>query len=115
MRSRAETVSHAEVAASPARPAGRGRATGILRSHGLRSTGPRAAILELLITAGSGSGDGSHGHLTAPEIVERLASSGIHVDGSTIYRNLTILAELGVLHATAHTARHEGPQQSPQE
>ena len=63
------------------------------------------AILDLIVATGSDGGDAAHGHLTAPEILDRLTSSGTRIDLSTVYRNLTTLVHLGVLHAIAHTGQ----------
>lgn len=66
-----------------------------LRAHGLRRTGPRVALLDLLAQDG--------GHLTVADIHERLLTAGHVLDVTTVYRSVTTLVELGVLHATAHT------------
>lgn len=58
-----------------------------IREAGLRSTGPRVAVLEHLRTTGAPL---SHG-----ELVEALASLGY--DAATIYRNLIDLTRAGLL------------------
>lgn len=59
----------------------------VIRDAGLRSTGPRVAVLEHLQTAAVPL---SHG-----ELVEALASHGY--DAATIYRNLIDLTKAGLL------------------
>lgn len=61
-----------------------------LRSAGLRSTGPRVAVLRRLLTA---TAPMSHGELT-----EELAPLGF--DRATLYRNLMDLAEVGLVSRT---------------
>jgi Fur family ferric uptake transcriptional regulator len=58
-----------------------------IRGHGMRSTGPRIAVLAHLGKAGA--------PLSHTEIHEALASTGY--DRATIYRNLVDLAEAGLL------------------
>ena len=67
----------------------------MLRGYGLRQTAQRIAVLHLL-TQESGR------HLTTGEIHERLVSSGTDVDLATVYRTVTTLLNLGIVHATAH-------------
>lgn len=71
----------------------------ILRSHGLRATDQRVAVLQQLWIAADGGGGG---HLTAAQLVDRLGSCGQPVDVATVYRTLATLAELGVVHAVNH-------------
>jgi len=95
--------------ADPARTAedqqaGDQRIRELLRGYGLRSTEQRLAILRLLATAE----DGAHGHgdprshLSVTEIHDRLVGTGSHMDITTVYRTLTTLVDIGVVHATAH-------------
>ncbi len=58
-----------------------------LREVGLRATSARAAVLDALIAAGS--------PMTHADVCERLAQS--EFDRATIYRNLTDLAEAGLV------------------
>jgi Fur family ferric uptake transcriptional regulator len=58
-----------------------------IRSHGMRSTGPRVAVLGHLSRAAA--------PLSHTEIYEALAGDGF--DRATIYRNLMDLAEVGLL------------------
>lgn len=83
-----------------------------LRAAGLRVTAPRVAVLDLLVAVAR--------PVTHAEVVERLVGGGW--DRATLYRNLTDLAEAGVLVRTdlgdhlwryeladgdaAHTSRH---------
>jgi Fur family ferric uptake transcriptional regulator len=60
---------------------------GEIRRHGMRSTGPRVAVLAHLNRASA--------PLSHPEIAEALARHGY--DRATIYRNLMDLAEAGLL------------------
>jgi Fur family ferric uptake transcriptional regulator len=59
----------------------------LLRSSGLRSTGPRIAVLRYLHEA---TGPNSHA-----ELAEAVASLGF--DRATVYRNLMDLAEAGIV------------------
>ncbi len=67
----------------------------LLRESELRCTDQRRAIVSLLAVQ-----DGP-GHLSAVEVHRRLQGAGHRVDLSTVYRTLAVLAEIGVLHATA--------------
>jgi Fur family transcriptional regulator, ferric uptake regulator len=58
-----------------------------IRSHGLRSTGPRVAVLSHL--------DRASAPLSHTEIHDALAGRGF--DRATVYRNLMDLAEAGIL------------------
>lgn len=58
-----------------------------IRNHGMRSTGPRVAVLAYLSKPGT--------PLSHNEIYEALAGQGY--DRATIYRNLIDLAEAGLL------------------
>lgn len=59
----------------------------ILRSHGLRVTHQRVAVLKALSRA--------RAPISHPELADRLADQGL--DRSTVYRNLLTLTEVGVL------------------
>lgn len=60
-----------------------------LRASGLRATGPRLAVLEVL---------GAEAHpLTHAEIEERLC--GENIDRATLYRNLNVLVDSGIARA----------------
>jgi Fe2+ or Zn2+ uptake regulation protein len=77
----------------------------LLRGHGLRSTPQRIAIIKTLIEAAAGTDhDHNSTHLTVPEIHDRLRDNQ-HIDQSTIYRVVAVLAEEGVLHAIAYVDR----------
>lgn len=71
----------------------------LLRGYGLRSTSQRIAILHLLAHAPAGSE--VRIHLTAAQIHDKLRETDGRIDLTTVYRTLTTLAELGVLHAIA--------------
>lgn len=57
-----------------------------LRAHGLRATAARAAVYEVLLSAG--------GPVTHADVCEKLA--GAAFDRATIYRNLVDLADAGL-------------------
>ena len=76
--------------------------SGLLRSYGLRSTAQRLAILNAIGSAGHGPASDPSSHLTVADIHDRLSESDNHIDLSTIYRAVTTLVNLGVLHAIAH-------------
>ncbi|WP_297614588.1 Fur family transcriptional regulator [Nocardia sp.] len=65
----------------------------LLREHGLRCTTPRLAVLSVLDI------DPPVGHLSAGQIHRRLAEQGREVDVTTVYRTVSTLVEVGVLHA----------------
>jgi Fe2+ or Zn2+ uptake regulation protein len=69
----------------------------MLRGYGLRRTTQRIAVLHVLDAADAGV-DGRRVHLTASQIHDRLRDSGNHIDLTTVYRTLTTLVNLGVLH-----------------
>jgi Fe2+ or Zn2+ uptake regulation protein len=66
-----------------------------LRGHGLRCTTQRIAVIELLADA-----DGV-GHLSAPDIFERLRARDQAMDLTTVYRTLATLVEVGLVHSVA--------------
>jgi Fur family ferric uptake transcriptional regulator len=66
-----------------------------LRGHGLRCTTQRIAVIELLADA-----DGV-GHLSAPDIFERLRERDQAMDLTTVYRTLATLVEVGLVHSVA--------------
>jgi Fur family transcriptional regulator, ferric uptake regulator len=69
------------------------QARSILQHHRLRCTAPRVAVMTVLMA------DPAVGHLSAQQIVERLAERGDLVDLTTVYRTLTTMVEVGILHA----------------
>lgn len=73
-----------------------------LRERGQRVTTARRAVLEVLAA--------THEHVSADDVVGRLAATHPHVHRATVYRTLDLLAELGVvshLHASGGaTAYH---------
>lgn len=75
----------------------------MLHGYGLRSTAQRIAVLHVLDVAEVGGNEQSRVHLTASQIHDRLRDSGNHINLTTVYRTLTTLVNLGVLHTiTAH-------------
>jgi Fur family transcriptional regulator, ferric uptake regulator len=70
----------------------------LLRSRGGRMTASRRAVVEALL-------DGEH-HVTADEVVARVAARHPEVHRSTVYRTLERLQELGVL---SHVHLGHGP------
>jgi Fur family ferric uptake transcriptional regulator len=86
------------VVAAHSRPAASSdaeRIGALLQARGLRRTSPRIAVLAMLEPA--------HGHLSVAEIHGRLLESnpgeGPPPDLATVYRTVTTLVGLGVLHA----------------
>jgi Fur family ferric uptake transcriptional regulator len=72
----------------------------VLRKAGLRSTGPRIAVLRWLSRSGT--------PVSHPEMIEALAGAGF--DRATLYRNLVDLAEAGIVRRTDlgdHVWRYE--------
>ena len=69
------------------------QARSILQHHRLRCTAPRVAVMTILAAAPA------VGHLSAQQIVERLSERGDLVDLTTVYRTLTTMVEVGILHA----------------
>lgn len=74
----------------------------MLRGYGLRSTAQRIAVMHVLDAADAAEGR-ARVHLTAAQIHDRLRDSGNHIDLTTVYRTLTTLVNLGVLHTISHT------------
>jgi len=70
------------------------RARALLRRHGLRCTTARLAVLAALVQA-----EPVAGHLTATQIQQRLIDAGREVDVTTVYRTVSTLVDLGILHA----------------
>src|SRR5688572_11632926 len=62
----------------------------LLRESGLRATGPRVAVLEVL--------ERHKRPLTHGEVADELGDSGF--DRATLYRNLVDMTETGLLHRT---------------
>lgn len=86
----------APAATSTALPAEPARLRALLHQHGLRCTTPRMAVLRLL-TADPAGGQ----HHTAPAIHEHLTAAGSPADLATVYRTLTMLTEVGLVHSIA--------------
>src|SRR5262245_57546339 len=76
------------------------RLRAMLRGYGLRSTAQRIAVLHVFAVADDAAG-GPRVHLTAAQVHDRLNAAGGAVDLTTVYRTLTTLVNLGVLHAIA--------------
>lgn len=88
------------------------RAAALLRAAGQRVTKPRVAVLACVLDAG---GD----HLSAEEVLSKVAARNAGVHRATVYRTLDGLADVGVLrhvhldrgltayHVVAPTPRHE--------
>ncbi|MCL3817664.1 Fur family transcriptional regulator [Aeromicrobium wangtongii] len=89
------STSTTRAAGESPRPGSEQQLRDMLRGYGLRRTAQRLAVLHLLTE--------EHGrHLITAEIHERLVDSGTDVDLATVYRTITTLLNLGILHATAH-------------
>ncbi len=69
----------------------------LLREHGLRCTAPRLAVLSALAEAESPV---NH-HLSAAQIHQRLVEQRRDVDLATVYRTMSTLVRVGVVHALA--------------
>lgn len=78
---------------APTAEPGDRQARALLRQHGLRCTTPRLAVL--------GELELGDGHLSAAQIHARLHQRGYQVDLATVYRTVSKLVELGVVHALA--------------
>ncbi|MEU1390920.1 MULTISPECIES: Fur family transcriptional regulator [unclassified Nonomuraea] len=61
---------------------------------GLRRTIPRLTILDILAEAGT--------HLSVPCLHRRVAGTFPTVNVSTVYRNVRVMSERGVLHSVEH-------------
>ncbi len=61
----------------------------VLREHGYRLTRPRRIVWEVLRDAG--------GHLTAEEIADRVEEVSTGVNLASVYRSLSLLAELDLV------------------
>lgn len=76
----------------------------LLRARGERMTGPRRAVLTVLAVEGR--------HLSAEEVVAKVASSDLGVHRASVYRTLEALSGLGVVqgvHVGHSTAYHLVP------
>jgi Fur family ferric uptake transcriptional regulator len=62
----------------------------VLRAAGLRATGPRLAVLRVLLESGDD-------HLTADEVLERVCTEDVAVHRATVYRALEQLRAEGLL------------------
>lgn len=69
---------------------GTGHIRELLRSHGLRYSRPREAILELFHRS-------SVGHMSAERLHQALREAGEDVSLSTVYLNLSVLREAGLV------------------
>ena len=65
---------------------------GAIRKAGNRLTLQRTSIIEIIAT--------SDGHLTAPEILDQVRARFPYFTKSTVYRNLELLADLGLITRT---------------
>ena len=65
---------------------------GELRRLGLKGTTQRAIILDVLESSGR--------HLSAEEVAAAVTEKGLHLNRSTIYRTLDVLADIGMLRAS---------------
>jgi Fur family transcriptional regulator, ferric uptake regulator len=101
-RMRAETVAGPS-SGPPVAPVGEGSWAAIparLRASGLRWTPQRRLLLAVL--------EGTSGHVTGAELVERCRAIDPAVIPSTVYRTLDVLEELGVVrHAHGVDGREE--------
>ncbi|MDA1278645.1 MAG: Fur family transcriptional regulator [Chloroflexi bacterium] len=70
-------------------PESKDSATETLRGSGLRATPARRAIIDVLRSA--------HGHMTVPEVIDALATTGAKFDQSTVYRVLNDLGGVGLV------------------
>ena len=66
----------------------------LLHAHGLRDTPQRRQVLDILTTAAE---IGSP-HLSPGDVLARLQAQGSSIDQATVYRSLSTLVELGVVH-----------------
>ena len=66
------------------------RAAAVLRSAGLRATAPRIAVLRVLL-------DAKDAHLSADEVLERIALEDVAIHRATVYRTLEQLRAEGLL------------------
>jgi Fur family ferric uptake transcriptional regulator len=62
----------------------------VLRSAGLRATAPRIAVLDVLM-------DAAENHLTADEVMERVAAEDVTIHRATVYRALDQLRGEGLI------------------
>ncbi len=61
----------------------------LIRSAGRKVTNARLTVAEVL--------RGSDTHMSAPEVLDNVEDSGVHVDKSTVYRVLADLRDLGLV------------------
>lgn len=65
----------------------------LLAAHGLRATTPRLAVLAVLRSLPA------PGHISAPQLRQRLAELGVEADMTTAYRTLATLTDADIVHA----------------
>lgn len=76
------------------------RARDALRAKGMRWTPQRRALLELIFE--------SDGHITGAEVLERARARDPETQGSTVYRTLDAIEEIGlVVHSHGRDGREE--------
>jgi Fur family ferric uptake transcriptional regulator len=69
-----------------------------VRSSGLRMTGERLALFEAIYA--------QHGHIDAAEILRTMRSSGSKISRATVYRNLDLLVDCGLVRKQRLGERH---------
>lgn len=68
----------------------RERFLAFIRQRGLRVTSERLALLEKIFA--------HHGHVDAEELLASLEADGVKISRATVYRNLELLVECGLVH-----------------
>lgn len=68
----------------------RERFLALIRQRGQRVTAERLALLDEIFA--------HHGHIDAEQLLESLRAGGVKISRATVYRNLELLVECGLVH-----------------
>lgn len=68
----------------------RERFVSFIRERGLRVTSERLALLDQIFA--------HHGHIDAEQLLASLRADGVKISRATVYRNLDLLVECGLVH-----------------
>lgn len=71
-------------------PQERERFISFIRERGLRVTAERLALLDQIFA--------HHGHVDAEQLLASLRADGVKISRATVYRNLDLLVECGLVH-----------------
>jgi Fur family transcriptional regulator, ferric uptake regulator len=70
-----------------------------LRRKKLRLTGERTVLLEEILK--------THGHFSAEEVIKKASSENLTISRASVYRNLNMLTQAGIIRETAYGEKHK--------